>query len=197
VGDTWIYQTRSSVNGELGTTTNRVVSAASTSAGYRVALASTSNVAGAIATTEPVFYFHSDGTIAYPVTSTGGISVVGSVLWPDAAGLQSGYVYHSVLRVQVSSGGSLKYENANVTVQGAGTTPVTVPAGTYQALLVKMTFGMKVGNFSTSVVISTWLAASTGPVRTEVDVTGGGQAKVITTSELLKFSKGLSQADGS
>jgi hypothetical protein len=56
---------------------------------------------------------------------------------------------------------------------------------------------MKVGNFSTSVVISTWLAASTGPVRTEVDVTGGGQAKVITTSELLKFSKGFSQADGS
>ncbi len=197
VGDTWVYRTRSNVTGGSGTTTNRIVAAGPTSAGYRVAMASTSDVAATSASTEPVFYFHSDGTIAYPVTQVGGISVKGSVLWPDAAGLLYGYAYHSVLRVQVSTGSSVQYENANVTVQGAGTNSVTVPAGTYSALLVRMTFSMKLGDVATTTVISNWLAASIGPVKTEEVVTAGGKTQLVTTSELVKFGKGLSQADGS
>jgi hypothetical protein len=197
VGDTWVYQTRSNVTGGSGTTTNRIVAAGPTPVGYRVAMASTSDVGGATASSEPVFYFHADGTIAYPVTQVGGISVQGSVLWPDAAGLLYGYVYHSVLRVQVSTGGSDQYENADVTVQGAGTTSVTVPAGTYSALLVKMTFSLKLGNVTTTTVISNWLAASAGPVKTVQAVSAGGKTQLVTTSELLRFGKGFSQADGS
>ena len=197
VGDTWVYQTTSSLSSGSGSTTNRIVAAGPTSVGYRVAMASTSSVAGTTASTEPVFYFHSDGTIAYPVSQVGGVSVQGSVLWPDAAGLLYGYPYHSVLRVQVASGGSVRYQNANVTVQGAGTSTVTVPAGTYNALLVKMTFGMKLGNVATTAVISNWLAASKGPVKTQEVITAGGKTQLITTSELLTFSKSFSQADGS
>jgi hypothetical protein len=197
VGDTWLYQTRSNVTGGSGTTTNRIVAAGPTSAGYRVAMASTSDVAATSASSEPVFYFHPDGTIAYPVTQVGGISVQGSVLWPDAAGLLYGYVYHSVLRVRVGTRGSSQYENANVTVQGAGTTSVTVPSGTYSALLVKMTFSMKLGNVATTTVISNWLTASIGPVKIQEVISAGGKTQLVTTSELVKFGKGFSRADGS
>jgi hypothetical protein len=197
VGDTWLYQTKSGVTGESGTTTNRIVAAGPTSVGYRVAMASTSDIAGTSASTAPVFYFHADGTIAYPVTQVGGISVQGSVLWPDSAGLLYGYPYHSVLRVQVATGGSVQYENANVTVQGAGTSSLTVPAGTYSTLMVKMTFSMKLGNVATTAVISNWLASSVGPVKTQEVVSAGGKTQLVTTSELLKFGKSFSQADGS
>jgi hypothetical protein len=197
VGDTWLYQTRSSATGGSGTTTTRIVAAGPTPVGYRVAMASTSDIAGASASTAPVFYFHADGTIAYPVTQVGGISVQSSVLWPDSAGLLYGYPYHSVLRVQDATGGSVQYENANVTVQGAGTTSVTVPAGTYSTLLVKMTFSMKLGNVATTAVISNWLAASVGPVKTQEVVSSGGKTQLVTTSELLKFGKGFSRPDNS
>ena len=50
---------------------------------------------------------------------------------PDAAGLASGKIYRSTLHIQ---GG-----DADVTVQGAGTTSVSVPAGTYRASVVTAT----------------------------------------------------------
>ena len=56
----------------------------------------------------------------------------GSIRWPDAAGLASGQAYHSVLRIQGV--------NADVTVQGAGTTSVSVPAGSYRASAVMVVF---------------------------------------------------------
>ena len=130
VGNTWVYQTQS--GGQTGRTTNRIVGAGPGSAGYRVTVSSTTDIGGSASTVVPVYTFYPDGTIGYPVPSVSGVPVTGSdIRWPDAAGLASGKVYHSVLHIQ---GG-----NADVTVQGTGTTSVSVPAGTYRASVVKTT----------------------------------------------------------
>jgi hypothetical protein len=111
-------------------------------------------------------------------------------LWPDAADLASGRDYQSVLRVRVNNTVPAKYETANVTVRGGGTESVTVPAGTYQATVVDMVLAMKVGSFSTSVLVKTWTAPGTGPVKSQVSVLAAGKTQVTTTEELVTFAKG-------
>jgi hypothetical protein len=197
VGDTWVYQTTAGLNGANSLTTNKIVSAGPTAAGYQVTMSETTGQAGSVSTVQQVYIFYPDGTIGYPVTDANGVSATGNgVRWPDAAGLASGQVYHSVLPVQVSQAGG-SYQNANVTVQGAGMAPVTVPAGTYQATVVDMTIATKVGGFSTAVEVRTWLAPATGPVRSEVFVHAGGKTQLITTNRLLSFTRGTVRADGS
>ena len=190
VGNTWVYRT--TVDGATGRTTNRIVSAGPVPAGYRVTMASTTEVAGAAATVQPVYLFYPDGTIGYPVPSINGVSVpVGRVRWPDAAGLASGRAYHSVLRVPVSQTG--RQENANVTVQGGGTTSVRVPAGTYRASIVVTTIAAaKMG----TVQVTTWIAQGVGPVKTGVLIQAAG-AELTSTSELLSFTKARAAGLGS
>jgi hypothetical protein len=198
VGDTWVYQTTAAINGANSTTTNKIVSAGPASSGYQVTMSQTTDVGGSVTTVQPVYMFYPNGTIGYPVTQANGVLVTGSgVLWPDAAGLASGQPYHSVLRVRVSQGGSSRYENANVTVQGAGTAPVTVLAGSYQATVVDMTIATRLGDFGTAVEVRTWLAPETGPVRSEVFIHAAGKTELITTNQLVSFTKGAVRADGS
>ncbi len=197
VGNTWVYQVTAGINGERGLATNKIVSAGPGSGGYRVTMAQTINVAGATTTTYPVYVFYPNGTIGYPVTQANGVSVAGGVLWPDAADLASGRAFHSVLRVRVSQTGSDQYQNADVTVQGTGTAAVTVPAGTYQASVVDMTMTVKVGSYTTTVEVKTWVAPGTGPVKSEVLINAAGKTEPVTTDELLSFTKGAARADGS
>jgi hypothetical protein len=198
VGDTWVYQTTANVNGETGLTTDRIVSSGPAAAGYQVTMAQTVQVGGSAISTEPVYVFYPNGKVGYPVPDANGISVQGSgVTWPDSAGLASGQAYHSVVRVGVSQAGVAKDQNADVTVQGAGTVPVTVPAGTYLASLVNMTISTQVGGFAATVVVKTWLAPNVGPVQSEVLTQASGQTKLITTNRLLSFTKGPGPADGS
>ena len=75
-------------------------------------------------------------------------------------------------------------------MRGGGTASVTVPAGTYQATVVDMVLAMKVGSFSTSVLVKTWTAPGTGPVKSEVSVLAAGQTHPVTTEELYSFTKG-------
>jgi hypothetical protein len=198
VGNTWVYQTTANINGEKGLTTDKIVAAGSTAAGYQVTMSQTINIGGAVTTAQPVYVFYPNGNVGYPVTDANGVSVMGSgVTWPDAVGLASGRAYHSVLRIRVSQAGATQYQNANVTVQGAGTAAVTVPAGTYQATLVNMTITTQVGSFTTTVEVKTWLAARTGPVKSEVLTYAGGKTELTTTNELLTFTRGAGRADGS
>ena len=144
------------------------------------------------ATTQQTYIFYANGQIGYPVNGANGVSVVsnGGVLWPDAADLAAGRVNHSALRVRVSDTVSARYETANVTVRGGGTASVTVPAGTYQATIVDMVLAMKVGSFSTSVLVKTWTAPDTGPVKSEVFVLAAGKTQLTMTEELLTFTRG-------
>ncbi len=192
VGNTWVYQT--TVSGQTGQTTNRIVSAGPGPAGYEVTMSSTTEVAGTATSVQPVYVFYPDGTIGYPVPPINGVSVAGGIRWPDAAGLASGQAYHSVLRTQDSQTG--QYENANVTVQGVGTMSVSVPAGTYQASVVETTIAGKVGGYATTVEVTTWIAQGVGPVKTEVLIRAAGTTE-LTTNELLSFTKGAVPGIGS
>ena len=189
VGNTWVYQMVSNINNAHSLVTNRVLSVASVPGGHQVTMSET--ISGG-ATTQQTYIFYANGKIGYPVHEANGVSVVGGggVLWPDAADLASGQDYRSVLRVRVSNTGPARYETANVTVRGGGTASVTVPAGTYQATIVDMILATKVGSFSTSVLVRTWTAPGTGPVKTEVSVLAAGKTQLITTEELLSFTRG-------
>ena len=178
VGNTWVYQT--SIDGQGGRTTNKIVGAGPGSAGYRVTVSSTTNVGGSAITVVPVYTFYQDGTVGYPVPPVTGVPVTGgSIRWPDAAGLASGKVYHSVLRTQGV--------RADVTVQGAGTTSVRVPAGSYRASVVKTTITAQ----GQTILVTVWIAQGTGPVKTEVLIRAPGGTG-LTTNELLSFTKAAS-----
>ena len=184
VGNTWVYQT--TAGGQSGRTTNRIVGAGPGSAGYRVTVSSTTDVGGSATTVVPVYTFYPNGTIGYPVPPVSGVPVAGrDIRWPDTAALASGKVYHSVLPIQ---GG-----NADVTVQGTGTTSVSVPAGTYQASVVKTTISAQ----GQTIEVTIWIAQGTGPVKTEVLIRAPGGTG-LTTNELLSFTKAVSVVgDGS
>jgi hypothetical protein len=184
VGNTWVYQT--TAGGQSGRTTNRIVGAGPGSAGYQVTVSSTTDVGGSATTVVPVYTFYPNGTIGYPVPPVSGVPVTGgSIRWPDATGLASGKVYHSVLRIQGV--------NADVTVQGAGTTSVSVPAGSYRASVVKTTITAQ----GQTVEVTVWIAQGTGPVKTEVLIRAPGGTG-LTTNELLSFTKAVSAiGDGS
>ena len=100
-----------------------------------------------------------------------------------------------MLRVQVSQTG--QYENADVTVQGAGTTSVSVPAGTYQASVVDTTIAAKVGGHTTTVEVTTRIAQGVGPVETVVLIRSASTTELATTDELLSFTKVAVAAIGS
>ena len=194
VGNTWVYRT--TADGETGQTTNRIVSAEPASAGYQVTMSSTTDIAGTATAVLPVYVFYPDGTIGYPVPPINGVSVAGGgIRWPDAAGLASGQAYHSVLRILDSQTG--QEGNANVTVQGAGTTSVSVPAGTYQASVVDTTIAAKVGGYITTVEVTTWIAQGIGPVKAEELIRAAGQTGLTTTNELLSFTRGAEVGIGS
>jgi hypothetical protein len=190
VGNTWVYQTLSSVDNAQSIVTNRVLSVAPVPGGRRVTMSEA--ISGTAKPTQQTYIFYANGKIGYPVNEVNGVSVVdsGGVLWPDAADLASGRDYRSMLRVRDSNAVPARYEIANVTVRGGGTASVTVPAGTYQATIVDMILAMKIGSFSTSLLVKTWTAPGTGPVKSEVSVLAGGNTKVITTEELLTFTRG-------
>jgi hypothetical protein len=192
VGNTWVYQTVSSINNAHSLVTNRVVSVVPVPGGHRVTMSSTVGLGQAVSTTRENYIFYANGTIGYPVNGANGVSVVsgGGVLWPDAADLASGRAYRSVLPVRISNTVPVRSEAANVTVRGGGTASVTVPAGTYRATVVDMVLAMKLGSFSTSVLLKTWTAPDTGPVESEVFVLAGGKTQLITTEQLLTFTRG-------
>ena len=191
VGNTWVYENVATVDNAHRLVTRRVVSVTPVPGGHRVTMSETINGASAKATQE-TYIFYANGQIGYPVKGANGVSVVdsGGVLWPDAADLASGRAYRSALRVRVGSSAPAKYEIADVTVSGGGTASVTVPAGTYQATIVNMALAMKVGSFSTSVLVKTWTAPGVGPVKSEVSVLAAGQTHLATTEELYSFTKG-------
>jgi hypothetical protein len=194
VGNTWVYELVSSVNNAHALDTKKVLSLTRVTGGTRVTMSDT--VSPGSDTAIENYLFYDNGQLGFPVSEPHGVTVVSGngVVWPDAAGLASGRAYHSVLQIRLSSG---QYETANVTVQGGGTTSVSVPAGTYRATLVTMTIASKVGRFGTTAVVKVWVASGTGPVKTEELVTASGKTQLTTTESLLTFTKGNGRADSS
>lgn len=184
VGNTWVYRTNA--GGVTGQTTDRIVAAGPGTAGYQVTVSSTTVLGGTATAIQPVYVFYPDGTIGFPVPQVTSAPVAaGGVRWPTPAELASGRPYHSVLRVLDSRTG--QYQNADVTVNGAGTAQVRVPAGSYQASVVEMTIRASAG----TVEQTTWIAQGVGPVKIQVLVHAPGGAGLTTTSELLSYTKAI------
>ena len=96
--------------------------------------------------------------------------------------MASGQGYHSALRLQVGQTG--QFEDANVTVQGAGTASVRVPAGKYQASVVVAVICAK----AMTVAVTTLNAQGTGPVRPDVEIQAAGTTELTTNG--CPFTKG-------
>lgn len=194
VGNTWVYDVVNNTNNTHSTDTKTVLSVNRITGGTRVTMSDT--LSPGPGTTTENYIFYDNGQIGFPVNVPHGISVVSGngVVWPDAPGLNSGRAYNSVLKIRLSDGTN---ETANVTVQGDGTMPVSVPAGNYQTTLVTMIITTKVGRFPTTAVVKVWIASGTGPVRSGETLEAGGNTQLASTSELLSFTKGGGRADGS
>ena len=187
VGDTWVYDVVTSISNVHALDTKKVVEVTPMPDGRQVTMLD-SAVPGAADSTLQHYLFYGNGQIGFPVNEAHGVSVVSSngVTWPDAAGAASGRRYHSVLNIKLSSG---QVKTANVTVQGGGTQSVSVLAGTYRATVVTITMVSNEGSFTTTAVVKVWTAAGTGPVKTQQVVKAGGKTQLITTSELVSFTR--------
>jgi hypothetical protein len=187
IGNIWVYQAVTSINNAHSTDTKKVLSVTPTTGGRQVTMSDTVIPGSANVTQNYVFY--DNGQIGFPISQSHGISVISGngIVWPNAADLASGKAFHSTSKIKLSSG---QLETADVTVQGGGTQPVSVPAGTYQATLVNMTIVTHVGSFITTLTVKEWTAPGTGPVKSQETIKAAGQSQITTSEALLSFKKG-------
>jgi len=191
VGDTWRYRTTD------GRTVNRIIAVTPASGGQQVTMRSAITNLGSTTHDTAYYVVHSDGSISLPFsqfdTSSSGASVKlisGDIFWPPADQLSSGKAYHDALKIAFSDNGMTQNVTAHVTVRGAGTQSVTVPAGTYNADVVNMTMAETIEGISVSSVVRTWLAPGVGPVKSEVILHEGGTIHVAAENQLVSFKAG-------
>ena len=191
VGDTWRYRTTD------GRTVNRIIALTPASGGQQVTMRSAITNLGSTTHDTAYYVVNSDGSISLPFsqfdTSSSGASVKlisGSIFWPPADQLSSGKAYHDALKIEFSTNGTTQNVTAHVTVRGAGTQSVTVPAGTYNADVVNMTMAETIEGISVSSVVRTWLAPGVGPVKSEVILHEGGTDHIAAEDQLTSFKVG-------
>jgi DUF3108-like len=191
VGDTWKYKTTD------GRTVNRITAVTPGSGGQQVTMRSAITTLGSTTHDTAYYVVHSDGSISLPFSqfnTNGSGSTVklisGDIFWPPADQLSSGKAYHDALQIEFSDGSVNQKVTAHVTVRGAGTQSVTVPAGTYNADVVNMTMSETVEGIAVSSVVRTWLAPGVGPVKSEVIIREGGTARVAAENQLTSFKAG-------
>jgi hypothetical protein len=192
VGDTWTYKTT------YGKTINKMTAVTPASGGQQVTMSSAITSLGTTSNDTAYYIINSDGSISLPFSqfdtnSSSGTSVKlisGSIFWPPAAELASGRAYHDTLRIEFIESGVKQKVIAHVTVKGAGTQSVTVPAGTYNATVVNMTMAETVRGISVSDEVRTWLATGVGPVKSEVLLDEAGVDHVLAENQLVSFKAG-------
>jgi hypothetical protein len=193
VGNTWAYKVSVGLTGSTGTITDKMTGVTPVSGGQQVKMTSVNNITGSPVTTSATYVFHSDGSISYPVQQFGSstTSVTGaSVFWPPASEMASGQPFHSALHIGIAEGGKTENVTAHITVQGAGSGSVTVPAGTYSATIVDMTMTFAIEGYQSSIVVKTWLANGVGPVQSEAFITELGASHMVSQQKLVSFTRG-------
>jgi DUF3108-like len=191
VGDTWRYKTTD------GRTVNRMTAVTPVSGGQQVTMRSAITTLGSTSHDTAYYVVHSDGSISLPFsqfnTSSSGSSVKlisGNVFWPPADQLSSGRAYHDALKIEFTENGATQNVTEHVTVRGAGTQSVTVPAGTYNADVVNMTMAETIEGIAVTSVVRTWLAPGVGPVKSEVILHEGGTDHIAAEDQLISFKAG-------
>ncbi len=196
VGDTWTFAT-SDAAGTTGTVVNKMVAVTPVSGGEQVTMDGTITTLGTTTTSTVYYVFHSDGSITLPFSqfNTGSTTsdvklLSGTLEWPSASAVASGQTTTSTLQIQFSVNGQTQNVTATVTVKGAGTQSVTVPAGSYTATVVNMSMSETVEGIPVSDTVTTWLAPSVGPVKSEVTLDEDGTSTVAGTQVLTSFTQG-------
>ena len=190
-GNTWVYSSAVPSVGSTGTVTDKILSVTSAPTGKRVALSYTNSMLSS--TVQNAYIFHSDGSITLPLNQMSGgalSSPTGGIVLPPAAVIASGRPYRYALTIGFKEGGTKLTETANVTVQGAGTAAVTVPAGTYSATIIDMTMAWTMAAYTVTVEIKDWFASGTGTVKSEAIIREAGLKEVASTEELESFTRG-------
>lgn len=192
VGNTWNYKITTS--GESGTTVNKMTAVTPVAAGQQVTMLTTDHVGSVNGSAKETYLFHADGSIGYPLGSFSpgsGVTVTSNgVVWPPASVIASGKPSQSTLNISIKAAGQTLSTTAHVTVQGAGTATVTVPAGTYQTTVVLVTERLEIVGITASIQVKTWLAPDVGPVKELVTTNEGSANSIVANEELLSFTKG-------
>jgi hypothetical protein len=196
MGDTWTYAT-SDAAGTTGTVVEKMAAVTPVSGGQQVTMDGTTTILGTTTNTSAYYVFHSDGSITLPFSqfntgsSTSSVKLLsGTLEWPSASALASGQSANSTLQIQFSANGQTENVTADITVKGAGTQSVTVPAGSYNATVVTMTMSESVASIPVSDTVTTWLAPGVGPVKSEVVVNENGHSVTAGTQVLTSFTQG-------
>jgi len=187
VGNTWVYRV-TTAGQPAGTEVNKITTVVPVAGGNRVT--TTHEVRGTRSVSiKQTYLFGSDGSITVPLTSLGSSTFTvksGGIVWPSQAQIDSGRPFHSTITATLTAAGQSRQISARVTVQGAGSARVTVPAGTYQATVIDETVAEKLMGISISLRVRTWMAKGTGPVKSQVSTNGS----TISSEELKSFTKG-------
>jgi hypothetical protein len=184
VGNTWVYQV-TTVGIPGGTATDKVTAVVPAAGGDQVT--TTHEFHGT--TVQETLLFGSNGTISMPLPSLGSSTFKirsGGIVWPSHAQIMSGHPYNSTVKATVTIAGQAHNVSTHVTVQGAGSATVTVPAGTYHATVIDDTLTEKFMGVSVGIRIRTWLAPGVGPVKSQVTTDG----TTVSGEELKSFTKG-------
>ncbi len=196
VGDTWTYST-SDAAGTTGTVVDKMVAVSPVSGGQQVTMNATNSILGTTTSNTAYYVFHSDGSITLPFSqfnsssSTSDVKLLsGTLEWPSASALASGASSNSTLQIEFSANGQTQNVTADITVKGAGTQSVTVPAGSYNATVVDMTMSETVEGIQVSDTVTTWLAPGVGPVKSQVTLDEAGHTSVAGTQVLTSFTQG-------
>lgn len=196
VGNTWTYST-SDAAGTSGTVVDKMVAVTPVSGGQQVTMDGASTVLGTTTDSSAYYVFHSDGSITLPFSqfnagsSTSSVKLLsGTLAWPSASALASGHDSNSTLQIEFSSNGQTENVTADITVKGAGTQSVAVPAGTYNATVVDMTMSETVAGIPVSDTVTTWLAPAVGPVKSQVVIDENGHSVTAGTQVLTSFTHG-------
>ena len=184
VGNTWVYQvTTAGIPG--GTAVDKVTAVMPAAGGNQVT--TTHEFHGT--TVRETLLFGSNGTISMPLPSLGSSTFKirsGGIVWPSHAQILSGQPYSSTAKASVTIAGQTRNISTHVTVQGAGSATVTVPAGTYHTTVIDDTLTEKLMGVSVSIRIRTWLAPGVGPVKSQVTTDG----TTVSGEALKSFTKG-------
>jgi hypothetical protein len=187
VGDTWVYRASSSSIAP-STVTDKILGVKNTSQGVQVT-ESYSNSNSSKFDGNLTWLFHPNGTITYPITEDLGIKIIrssGAFILPSATEVASGKAYHSTLSLTFALDGKDYTEVAHITMRGAGTQTVTVPAGTFKnAIVLDSTFDMALEGVSFDMQMKFWIAKGVGEIKGSVG--GFGSAD---TLEMESFTQG-------
>jgi hypothetical protein len=199
VGDTWTYKDVVALGAD-GRSVNKIVSVRPVAAGQQVKMTTAITTDGTTRRNDAYYVLQPDGAISLPFSQFSSADsgadvrlISGSAFWPPAAQLASGHKSRSTLKIEYTIGGKAQKIAAHITVKGAGTQTVTVPAGTYaNATVVEMTMSEKIDGYNVSIEVRTWLASGVGPVKSEAILHGIGSAgnDLASENELVSFTRG-------